>query len=163
MLNIVFFMFIFSAFSVYAHVSGQSVEKAVGEYIVDIGFDEVLEAGKASRFDFNLWDKEKIEQIRFDRIWLRVAPKEGITLATYITTPSFGLAGMSYSFPEAGDYEITARFERGEGTLAEISFPVSVSDSEFLEELTGYGITAGAGIILGVIFMFFMRRKLRKV
>lgn len=144
-------------FNVLAHTSGQSVERDVGNYIVDIGFDEMLEAGKAARFDLNLWDTQKIEQIKYDRIWVRIAPSEGIVLATYITAPSFGLAGMSYSFPRAGEYEITVRFERGDTPLAEVIFPVTVGGHDI--KITSYAIVGAISLIIGFALSFLLKKR----
>ena len=150
---------------VFAHNLGQSLEKQAGEYIIDIGYDSLtslLVSGEAIRFDFNLWNKDRTEFADFTSVWVRVAPVEsGITFAGYLGFPEFGALGMSYAFPKPGNYTFTARFFNGEETLAEASFPLSVTGG--MEERAGasyqWAIAGIAGIILGFMLSFIFRRR----
>ena len=120
----------------FAHSLGQSLEKQVGEYFIDIGYSSpvvTLQAGESVRFDFNLWSKDHTQAIDFATVWVRIAPAEsGITFAGYLGFPEFGPLGMSYAFPDEGSYVLTARYFDGADMLGEASFPLTVLGEKFL-------------------------------
>lgn len=161
----VFVSVVLIPFGVFAHSLGQSLEKEVGEYVVDIGYDSpvttVLE-GEPIRFDFNLWNKDRAV-VDFTSVWVRVAPAEsGITFAGYLGYPPFGAVGMSYTFPKAGEYTLTARFFNGEQTLAEATFPLQVegtNDVKISNSSPGLIVAGVSGFILGVLLLFFFKKK----
>lgn len=144
------------------HGLGQSLEKEVGDYIIDVGYDAIdkIEVGEATRFDFNLWNQSKTDIADFDHVWVRIAPKdEGLSFAGFLYRPEFLLTGMSYTFEKSGEYELTVRFvDKEDKTLAEATFPLTIEDtgSSFsADTITGILI----GIMVGVVATFFIVRK----
>ncbi len=154
---------LFATNLVLAHGTGQSFEKPVGDYLVDIGIDAVTSyAGEQIRLDFNLWNKEKTESIDFSDVWVRIAPKDGfgIVFAGYLDRPEFGLTGMTFTFPKGGDYQLTVRFNKdGEKIAEDVSFDTTVDDDP---NAAGNG-NLFAGLIIGVVvtgtISFFLKRK----
>lgn len=151
--------------AVYGHGLGQSLEKEVDGYVIDVGYDasDKVYAGEAIRFDFNLWEKNRTDPADFDHVWVRIAPGEGILFAGFLYRPEFLLTGMSYAFANAGRYELTVRFLDKDGkSIAEASFPIEVfSDKSVWSSLLNGGTAIGAvlGFVLGIIITFLVKRK----
>lgn len=158
-----FLSFIFG-FNGLAHGLGQSLEKEVNGYLVDIGYDavDVIEANNAIRFDFNLWEKNRIDMANFDYIWVRISPSDrGISFAGFLYRPELLLTGMSYTFQNSGQYELTVRFlDKEDKILAETSFPLEVRGGDLerkaLLQALGSGI---GGLIIGSVIVLFLRKK----
>ena len=146
------------------HGLGQSFEKEVTGYVVDIGYDApgAIISGQTIRFDFNLWsDKGKEEIADFSYVWVRIAPREGISFASFLHYPKPLLTGMSYTFQKSGQYELTARFlDKNDKALAEVSFPLIVERGEFERQLLLQGLGAGfGGLALGFLIALLLRKK----
>ena len=115
---------------VFAHATGTSLEKTVGEYRLDIGYNPVvLEAMDSTSFDFNLLLKEKGERVEFSDIWIRVMQGKKTLFASGIHRPGFGNTTMLYTFPQGGEYELMVRFQDQGKKLAEASFPLVVKEA----------------------------------
>ena len=71
--------------TVTAHDDRQSIEKAVGGYLFDIGYDTVsFQSGESVEFDFTLYKKEEDygaavlysnEPSEFTYVWVQIAPR----------------------------------------------------------------------------------------
>jgi hypothetical protein len=149
--------------SAYGHGFGQSFEKVVDNYMIDVGIDALdLVAGEPMRFDFVLWNKDRTETPEFTDAWVRIAPADrGIVFAGNLHQPEFGSTGMTYMFPKAGDYELTVRFQQNGEPIVEASFPLKVSagasdtSGSWQNSLMGIFI----GIIIGSAAVWFLKRK----
>lgn len=157
---------IFAQF-VSGHSLGQSLEKQINGYFVDVGYDatDKIYTGDTIRFDFNLWIEDKSDMADFDHVWVRIAPKEeGIAFAGFLYRPEFLLTGMSYTFQEAGPYELTVRFlDKDDKSLAEALFPLIVekpSSFSFSADMIT-GVVGGSiiGLIIGFTANRFFRKK----
>ena len=148
----------------HGHGFGQSFEKVMDNYIIDVGIDALdLVAGEPVRFDFILWNKDRTEAIEFTDAWVRIAPADrGIVFAGNLHQPEFGSTGMTYVFPKSGDYELTVRFQQNGEPIVEANFPLKVgagaseSSGVFSRQLIMglfLGFIAGAGVV------WFLRRK----
>ena len=162
---------IFSIIAVFAivnfasgHGFGQSFEKVVDNYIVDVGVDALdLVAGEPARFGFVLWNKDGTETPEFTDAWVRIALADrGVVFAGNLHQPEFGSTGMTYVFPKSGDYELTVRFQQNGEPIVEANFPLKVgagaseSSGVFSRQLIMglfLGFIAGAGVV------WFLRRK----
>jgi len=141
-----------------AHGAGESVEKAVGEYLVDVGYNtEIFEAGSPVFFDFGLLVNETGENTSFTDIWVRIVQKNKTVFASGIRKPTFGGTTMVYTFPEAGEYELMLRFQEEGNKIVEASFPLTVksvpgaSPNFFPWVLLGVLAGAVAGFLLGFV------------
>ena len=146
-----------------AHSTGQSFEKTVNGYVIDVGFDAVdLVAGEPVRFDAVLWSQDRSEMPDFTDVWVRLVPVEsGIVFAGNIHRPVFGSTGMTYVFPKGGDYELTVRFQTDGEQIAEASFPLSVGDDASNTSGSRQDALMGIfiGIFIGSITVWFLKRK----
>jgi hypothetical protein len=132
------------------HGLGQSLEKQVNGYVMDVGYDAIdkIYTGDAIHFDFNLWKEDKIEMANFNHVWVRISPREeGIVFAGALYRPEFLLTTMNYTFQKAGQYDLTARFiDKDDKVLAEATFPLIVEESN-----SGFPWDTIIGVMLGII------------
>ncbi len=130
---IIFFMVSISIFShamASAHGIGKSIERVMGDYLIDIGYDpDPLRAGENSVFDFVLKGSADKKEIPFTHVWVRLERGEGIVLAVGLKKADLGKTSLLYNFPEAGEYQLTARFQDNDKTLVEATVPVIVAPS----------------------------------
>lgn len=145
---------------------GQTLDKAVGDYIANVDYDSFvseIDPLAAVRFNFQLWNKNRTEPVEFSDVWVRIAPQNGfgILFAGTLGQPDFGPAGFSFLFQKGGAYEITARFENKDKTLVEASFPLTVTGEESIvrqHNWTNLGLAVFSGIIVGLALAFLFRK-----
>lgn len=119
------------AFVVSAHTTGSSWEQVYNEYKVDVGYDPtIFVANEPERLDFNVVKEATGEDVPFADVWVRISKGNKTVFATGVHKPSLGKTGMTFTFPEAGDYLLSARFEKDGNTVVESSFPITVGDSQ---------------------------------
>lgn len=113
-----------------AHSVGTSLEKVVGEYVIDIGYSAPsIMAREPMHFDFTIFSGTASPQhteVDFSDTWVRVEQGEATLFAAGIARPEFGLAGMTFTFPASGEYLLSIRFQKEGEVLAEAAFPLSV-------------------------------------
>lgn len=139
-----------------AHGAGASVEREVGNYVVDIGYEpaEII-AGESVRFDFALYTRDGAAA-PFDRVWLRVEWEGWIVFAGGISRASLGTTGATVRLTEAGPHALTVRFEKEGEPIAELETEIAVAPGEdapmdlpwWASVLIGLGALA-AGALLG--------------
>lgn len=137
----------------FAHNSGASLEKSVPPYIVDIGYDPVSPvAGDRLLFDFTLVDTASTS-IPFDYVWVRIEKEKRTILATGIAKAAYGPTSLLYAIPEdlSGELQLFVRYQRGDESLAEADFIMSIAPKE--TPLTDYIPIVGA-IVLGCVIGF---------
>ncbi len=159
-------VFIASAIFVSAHGSGQSFEREVGEYLLDIGTSDLtIRAGQATAFDFDILQKDSRELVPFTNMWVRFEDDTKLLFAGGISKASFGRTAVTYAFPKAGSYMLTVRFHNESETLAETSFPITVEQPlvpesgkgfSFSREFLGGGFI---GLIIGAVIVFMIKKK----
>ncbi len=113
-----------------AHALQQSLEKQVGEYLVDIGYDALaLQPGKDIVFNFGIIlnaDKPNWEFARFTEARVTFAKKGETAEPKVIQVDPPLLAYMVQNFPSRGAYELAVQFYDGEKLVTEASFPLQV-------------------------------------
>lgn len=111
----------------FAHVTGSSWEQVYGDYKVDVGYDPAdFIVGQPQRLDFNVVKEQSLEDVPFEDVWVRISQGSKTIFASGLHKPSLGKTGMTFTFPEAGGYELSARFEKESGTIVEATFPFTV-------------------------------------
>ena len=145
-----------------AHGVGKSLEKEAGGYVIDIGYDadDGIKADEAVRFAFNILTGDRSKVAPFSSVFAKITDAEKkIVFSGYLGKPEFGPLGMSFSFPRAGGYELTAKFINGDKTLAEASFPLAAEagatpekSSRFSENAPAWGIL---GLLIGAAVAFY--------
>ena len=141
-----------------AHGGGESLEKVVNAYKIDIGYDSVtIEAAKPLFFDFDLVFNESGEGSEFSDIWVRIAKGKQTVFAGGIHKPSFGNTTMVYTFSEGGEYDLNVRFQNEGEEIVEASFPLAVQSASNAAD-SGLGISflwLAIGAAMGVTGGFF--------
>ncbi|HEY9480880.1 MAG TPA: hypothetical protein VIR98_01435 [Candidatus Paceibacterota bacterium] len=114
---------------VLAHSTGESFEKVIGAYKVDIGYGDAA-PGEAATFDLKLFDASGESKIPFDNAWVRIERDGKTFFAGPIANQTFGVPAFSIAFPTEGSYEVSVRFTNGQNVLAEATFPYQVEADE---------------------------------
>ncbi len=141
-------------FLAWAHGSGVSFEKDVGDFRVDIGYDlEQFMVGERAVFDFSLY---KIPGIltSFEEVWVRILKADEVYLATGIKRSELGKTTLLFRFGSDGLYTLETSFRKGGEELAKASFPVEIlriNEGANSERRIGiYGILLVFGLVAGV-------------
>jgi hypothetical protein len=118
---------------VFAHGDGQSFETVVGQYKVDIGYDVVsFRAAETVRFDFDVTTEAGGETVAFSDAWVRIVKENKTVFASGIHKPIIGKTGMTFTFPEGGEYQLSVRFQNNSQSVTEATFQVTVESSKAL-------------------------------
>ena len=151
-----------------AHGSGGTLEKVVGENLVDVGYsDAILRVGKASRFDFQLVKNSDKSDVDFNQVWVRIIKSGNLIFVGTLPRPDFGSAGMTFTFFEPGDYDMTVNYQKDGTKITETDFvvPVQALDQEkgTLEIFNENPFASfGIGIVAGLILTFGINKILGK-
>lgn len=150
-----------------AHGSGKTLEKAVGDFVVDVEYEAPeLRAGEPVRFSFNIWNKDRTRSLEFSDVWVKIVPqKRNAIFAGDVHNPELGSAGFTHTFPKDGPYELTVRFQKnGEQLTDETSFPLTVLANETEKSSRNWddaliGMFVGMVIAVTITFAFVKNRR----
>jgi len=160
--------------SAWAHGEGASYEEEKGEYFIDIGYapEEPL-SGVPVRIDFALTAAESGEEVLFTDVWVRIHQERETFFASGIHKPHIGETGLVFTFPEAGDYEISVRYQNDNDSIVDTTFVLPVemgnggdsgerSTMEGRDFLLLLGIGT-AGFAVGFLAAFVVSRRSSRV
>ena len=132
----------FSVFVAYAEFArangfGVTLDKVVGEYTANVDYDAItgLAAGDSTQFAFQLFNKDRSQQLDFTDVWVKIIPTNtgkpynSPIFAGGIGMPVFGPPVITFAFPKSGSYDLFVRYENKDKSLVEATFPLVVSDS----------------------------------
>ncbi len=134
-----------------AHSTGPSLEKQVGPYLVDVGYSS-FDPVPGQEFLFNaLLVKNpgtlNWEIAPYNRVEVEIRSSDGNTEPfkedTTLRRPIRTV--FTYAFPKAGDYTFDIRFSGTGGTLAEASFPITITSNSWWSPRR-----LGASLALGI-------------
>ena len=129
-LLMVFVSFVSVGF-VNAHGTGESFEKSMDGYKVDIGYEPVVfKSQQVQRFDFDLYDSKTNKDVEFTDVWVNISQGNKTVFASGIYKSDFGVAGMTYVFPDKGEYILDVRYEKNGESIVQTTFPISVLESD---------------------------------
>lgn len=146
-----------------AHSSGASVEREVGEYLIDIGYEPTAPtAGGTVRMDLELYELATGADVPYTDAWILIEKSNKTYFAGGVPKARIGATGFSYLFPEAGEYEIYVRYQQDGEKVVETTFPFTVNESDGAANTDGGPLTTGlaglAGLVIGVIAGFYLRK-----
>lgn len=164
---LVFVLFLFLPVIAEAHGAGAYFETVAGAYVVDVGYSTPAPQDTESViFDFQLRDKNtKLTQgtdVTFTDVWVKIESEDKqVVFASGIYNAEFGGPRMSYVFPKPGTYLISVRYENGQQSLTETSFPMTVLPAP---PDSGTGAIESVwyllgGVVLGLLGTYLVRRK----
>ena len=151
-----------------AHGTGATFEEEKDGYFVDIGYSEPAPVElQPLRFDFSTHVATTSEAASDDEVftdvWVRIAQDRTLFFSGGINKPNFGPTGFTYIFPQAGEYQITARFQNDGETVVESTFPLIVAaETPSKKPLDPYA-TGGVGFLAGLLLMYFVSHKSKPV
>jgi hypothetical protein len=145
-----------------AHGQGGTVEKVVGDYFVDAGWSEpILRAGKSSRFDFLLLKSTDRSDADFNQVFVKITKNNSLAFVATLPRPSFGTAGMTYTFHEAGDYKFEITYLKDQQTVVATDFTTNVQGGEV--ESSGFSgflrvpiVSFCLGLFAGLLIQFIV-------
>lgn len=152
-------------FFVSAHGTGVSYEETSGEYIVDIGYDpEFPQPEDRMVFDFGLFTDAKKVPAEFEYVWVRIEHERRTLLATGVRRADLGPTSLLLALPRdiSGELVIHARYQKGDDTLADVSFtlPIAQPPVSFMDYIVPVGAgLAGALVTLAGVGMYMFVRK----
>ena len=165
LLTPIFLLLALVPFFVYAHDGGRSLERQVGNYLIDIGYTpEELIAGKSAYFDFKLYEKGSSPgSADYTQVWVRIEKDGETVFASGIANMNVGTVGMVYAFADGGEYTISARYEKGETVIVETAFALEVADEQ---KGVSFGVREVGTFVLGAVliagvFVVYRRRFLK--
>lgn len=142
-----------------AHSSGASLERVVGEYVIDVGYDPAeVRGGDRLILDFNI-TKDGTPAL-YDYVWVRLMAKEKTLLAAGVARSVVGPTTLLYLIPsDATKLTISARYYAGGEMLAEVEFPLVVAPEK--KRSTHYLPLALAALFGGVL-LFSAAMRMRR-
>lgn len=151
-----------------AHGDGASWEQVFNQYKVDVGYDPArFVVGEPVHYDFNLTTEQGGQDVEFADVWVRIMQGDNTVFASGVHKPSVGPAGMTFTFPRAGEYELNVRFEKAGESIVDAAFPVIVHNpitEPAPKPLSPLAVVAWAGwpvaIITATYFVFKKKGKL---
>lgn len=157
-----------------AHGGTVALDRVVGDYTAHLEFDAIdgMYADVPVQFAFELYGKDGIASVDFTDVWVTIVSSGGAP----VTPPVFigGIigakttlvpAGMTIVFPRDGSYDMKLRYERGDMTLADVTFQLSVLSAKgtvtaySAKDLTIYFML---GSFCMFLLMIVIRKKLNK-
>jgi hypothetical protein len=115
----------------FAHGSGASLEKEVGNYFIDIGYEPAeIVAGDSLRFDFGIFTGSDKSEVLFSDIWVNISKENKTVFATGVHRQDLGTTGLTMVFPEGGEYVLDVRFQNKGESIAQTTFSIDVLESE---------------------------------
>lgn len=161
-LLVIFVFFCILPSNVFAHGFGKSLEAQVDGYLVDIGYDP--ENGTALQthvYDISLLNSETKEAVEFTDVWVRISKDKKTYLATGISKARIGKTTLAYIYPDAGNYQMSVRFQNGKDKIVETVFDLSVVENkdQSKTKIPSWGFVL-VGLFLGGIITFITRKTL---
>jgi hypothetical protein len=156
----------FAPVGVSAHGDRPSLEREVGSYLIDVGFDrEGFRPGEEVTFDLDLYTAgDHPEFVEFDTVDIRIT-KESETVFTHVVQndPVY-IPSFSYTFPEEGEYQLFVAYAESGAVKVETTFDVIVTPMAGVVARTSNTLTIISAIILvGLSAVFIIRSYRRKV
>jgi len=150
--------------TVFAHGTLQSLNKTTDKYILDVFYDPLdLSINGSTILTFYLKDISTKQDVPITSIWVKIAEGQKILYSGPVGPRSFGPPAITYAFPKAGQYEISARFEKDDQTLEEGTFALTVN--EFEKKKSDLPVKMGIGVgafVTGSIVTLVLTKLLRK-
>lgn len=146
-----------------AHANGASWEQVFNQYKIDVGYDPArFIVGEPVHYDFNLTHEQGGQDVEFADVWVRVVQGSSTVFAGGIHKPSVGRAGMTFTFPRAGEYELNVRFEKAGESIVDAAFPIIVHTPPAepkRKPLNPLAVAAWAGWPVALIMVTYVMRK----
>jgi hypothetical protein len=155
-----------------AHGVGGTYEQNVDGLFIDIGWDTpIIRAQTPVRYDYNLYlNNTDYQEADYDTVWVRIMQGTTLIFATNIPKQSFGLPGMTFTFPAVGEYDLTVQFLKDSEKVRELSYTQPVQEplapaarsNYFDNPFVSFVIGLAAGILIQLVMGLAMRARKKK-
>jgi len=166
--SLIVLMFALAPVALFAHSTGVSLEKQVGDAVIDVAYEPIQPlSGDRLLFDFNLLQPVASTSIAFDYVWVRLEHEKKTLLATGIARADFGPTSLLYTLPDiSGDIQLHVRYQKAGNPLAETSFLIPIQSRPkpwFEAENTVIFGAFLSGLIIGAMCLFAANRRKKRV
>lgn len=138
-----------------AHLVGQSLEKKVGKYLVDVGYDSLdLMEGQNVAFNATLIENAgtlQWEYAPFDSVWFQIKSPSSEAFRKVLPILLPGPVNVTYEFQEGGEYELAVAFLEGKKVLAQTSFNMPVKTKRSVQNTA-----KSVALVLFSLFLFLI-------
>lgn len=147
--------------TLHAHALGLSLEEKVGDYLIDVGYDQALIAGEQILFDFNLYNQRRDglqEAAEYSDVAFEVT-LNGTTVFNRKVERNAAKTFMTVVFPTSGQYGLHVIYYRGDEKFVETTFSLAAANGltgsrlnspvdifEIALYVVGAGVCVAAGI-----------------
>jgi hypothetical protein len=152
-----------------AHGTGGTLEQNVDGLFIDIGWaDPILRAQTPTRYDFGIYlNNTDYQEADYDTVWVRIMHGTDLIFATNIPKQSFGLPGMTFTYPEVGEYDMTVQFLKDNKKVRELSFTQTIQEKLDSGAKQNYFenpfVSFVIGLIAGIVIQLTMGLLFRKM
>lgn len=156
--SLVAIVYIGGAAVVNAHSTGESFEREINGFVIDIGYDPaIIRTGELQRFDFELLASDADQTPReYTHVWVRILEDKKTLLATGIHRQRVGPTTLLYTFSAAGTYLLSVSYRDAAGEIAAAEFPVVVKNSQ--NNGVSYNTIGAIGVIfLGAVLIYIFK------
>ena len=150
-----------------AHLGGSSIERTVGNYFIDIGYDlsTLPVAPTPVSFDFGLRDASTKDVITFTHIEVIIRRNTKTVFHADLIAPQIGPPLMTYAVDDQGTYEMDVIYYDHDHELVRDTLPLgftgSATGSGPVQEIRDFFL----GILTGVFLWFagtWIKKKIKK-
>lgn len=116
----------------YAHGTGASFETEQNDVLIDIGYTpEQFVAGERVRLDLDVYDAVAADtpRLEFTNVWLRLTQQGRVFYSGNQLNPATTQTVVSLTLPDAGEYELSARFYNNDTIVADGVFPLTIDSA----------------------------------
>ncbi|NBV77734.1 hypothetical protein EBR66_06240 [bacterium] len=142
---------------IFAHTTGVSLEKKVGAYTIDVGYDPASpQVDDRIVFDFAFKNADGARAM-FDSVWVRMTQNSKTVLATGIAHAKVGGTTLVWLPARDGPLTLAVRYERAGEPLAEAAFDIPIAPKEE-SGYAWYGIALVIALSGGAIIWYVKKR-----
>lgn len=114
-----------------AHGVGESFERQVGEYLIDVGYNTfTITEEELVRFDFKLLNAASNVDVPFDTVTVRIRDEDRIVYAFDLARATQGPTDASITMPYAGVFTMSLDYRGNEMMFASTTFEFNVGRTE---------------------------------
>ncbi len=113
----------------FAHTDQKSFELEIGNYFVDVGYDEDFGVGKDTLLDFQIFQVSTDTPFEYSSMSVSVGSGSTVQWSRTIKKPDLGKAITSIVPAESGHWELRVIFTSDSTVIADASFPITIAES----------------------------------
>jgi hypothetical protein len=147
-----------------AHGDSPSFEREVGDYLIDVGFDrEGFRPGEEVTFNLDLYTtSDHPEFVSYDSIDIRISQENETLFKHTIQNDPVHIPSFTYTFPEAGAYQLSFAYIESGAVKVETTFDAVVEPMAGTVARTSNILIIIAAVVLVAFSVIFVIRSYRQ-